>query len=382
MKSFRLFTFFFLLSLSTQAQDIIIGKTHQLSSKILGEEREIYISLPDNYQNSKDTYPVLYVLDGDEYFRMASSAVRYFANRGFMPQTIVVGISNAQHRDRDLTPTKDDWSPTGGGAALFLDFISKELIPYIESNHRCKPHRTLYGASYGGLFTLYALFNQSEHFDAYLSVSPSVFHDDGLIFKQALQYFQNPSKEKKYVFLSLADERFQEMRIHFDNMISLFRDHPMENLRWHYKYYQEETHETTKLRGLNDGLRDLHYHWFIPFYQRNRGIEGLKEHVALLGRVYGYEIPLSSSMVNRTGYTKLRDGDFEAAIKLFQYNIDHFPQDPNAYDSLGEAYEKMENWEKAKLYFGKAVEVAKKQGLKNEIYQKNLMRVIKKVGGK
>ncbi len=379
MKSpFLLFTLL-LFIVQSNAQDIVIGKKALITSNILKEEREIYIFLPENYDQSEDAYPVLYVLDGDEYFWMAASAVRYFANRGFMPQSIVVGISNAKNRDRDLTPTKDDWSPEGGGAEHFLSFLSKELLPHIESNYRCKPHRTLYGASYSGLFTMYTLFNQPELFDAYLAVSPSVFHDDGLIFQQALSFFDKPLQKNKYVFLSLADERFQEMRIHFDNTIALFRDHPMPQLRWQYKYYQEETHETSKLRGLNDGLRDLHYHWFIPFYQRNRGIDGLKEHTALLSKTYGYDVPLSASMVNRTGYTKLRDGDMEAAIKLFQYNIEHFPESANAYDSMGEAYEKMENWDKAKFYYEKAVEAANKKEQKSEAYLKNLDRVTKKI---
>ena len=39
----------------------------------------------------------------------------------------------------------------------------------------------------------------------------------------------------------------------------------------------------------------------------------------------------------------------------------------------------MENWEKAKFHYEKAVEAAKKRGDKSEVYLKNLERVMKKV---
>lgn len=86
-------------------------------------------------------------------------------------------------------------------------------------------------------------------------------------------------------------------------------------------------------------------------------------------------------IIYRTAYTKLRDGDIEASIKLFQYNIDHFPESANAYDSMGEAYEKLEKWEKAKSYYEKAIEIARKKEEEFEVYLKNLERVKKNLGG-
>lgn len=95
--------------------------------------------------------------------------------------------------------------------------------------------------------------------------------------------------------------------------------------------------------------------------------------------MHSCEVPLSASMVNRNGYTKLRDGDIEAAIKLFQYNIDHFPESANAHDSMGEAYETLENWEKAKSSYEKAIEIARKGKEEPKIYLKKLDRVMKKI---
>ncbi|MFC1493202.1 alpha/beta hydrolase-fold protein, partial [candidate division KSB1 bacterium] len=45
--------------------DIVIGKYDRIFSDVLDEERTIKITLPDDYSNSRDNYPVLYVLDAE-----------------------------------------------------------------------------------------------------------------------------------------------------------------------------------------------------------------------------------------------------------------------------------------------------------------------------
>ncbi|MEW6369042.1 MAG: alpha/beta hydrolase-fold protein [Acidobacteriota bacterium] len=52
------------------------------------------------------------------------------------------------------------------GGLRFLSFLSKELIPYIDSRHRTTAHRTMYGQSAGGQFALFSLLTEPEVFDA------------------------------------------------------------------------------------------------------------------------------------------------------------------------------------------------------------------------
>jgi enterochelin esterase-like enzyme len=46
-------------------------------STIIDDDFYIYISLPDGYEESVKKYPVLYLLDGDISFGMATSIARY-----------------------------------------------------------------------------------------------------------------------------------------------------------------------------------------------------------------------------------------------------------------------------------------------------------------
>lgn len=380
MKTLNLFIILFSI-ITNQLLGQEIGVEKKIHSNILNEDRIYYISTPDNYTiENNQAYPVLYVLDGNELFKLASSSVNFLANRGFMPQTIVIGINNRNHRDRDLTPTKSDWSPTGGGAENFLSFLTDELMPEIEKNYKTQPHKTIYGSSLGGLFSMYVLYNHPEKFNNYIAVSPSLYHDNGLLFNHALSYFDNPKTgDKKFVFLSLADEVYSEMRINFRSTINLFKSKAnSKNIRWSYKVYDTETHETSKLVGLNDGLRSLHEFWFVPFYQRDRGAEGLLDHYNLLNDLYGFKdkIEIPQSLVNRIGYNILREGKPEMALTLFKYNVEHFPNSPNSYDSLAEYYEKQKKYTDAKKYYELALNMSKKQNIDATYYEQSVKRIV------
>lgn len=354
-------------------QPIQIGAKKSIQSKVLGEERTYYIYTPDSYGLSDENYPVLYVLDGHEYFWMAASAVRYFSNRGLMPATIVVGIDNSQNRDRDLTPSPDQYTPNGGGADNFHLFLVEELMPEIERNYPLLPHKTVYGASLGGLFSMYVLFNYEDTFDNYLAISPSLFHDDAMVFDLGVKYMTLNDSASKYVFMSLADEAWTEMRVSFNNTVALFKDYAdQKGVRWDYAFYNNETHGSTKLVGLNDGLRKLHGSWFTPFYQRDRGIAGIKDHYKKLSIQYGFEIEVPQGLVNRAGYNLLRENKLEAALSCFSYNTEAFPDSPNAFDSLGDYYFKVKAFDKAVANYKQAVNLAEKQGMDTSYFKNNL----------
>jgi hypothetical protein len=48
--------------------------------------------------------------------------------------------------------------------------------------------------------------------------------------------------------------------------------------------------------------------------------------------------PIPELMMNRLGYEHLQEGDAKGAIEILKLNVLAFPNSPNAYDSLGDAY--------------------------------------------
>ena len=187
----------FILSSYTVGQEtndaIIIGNKFQIESAVLDETREIWISTPQSYQISEESYPILILLDGDAHFHHTTGTVNFLAANDRIPEMIVVAIPNTD-RTRDLTPASrnsDDIenNPTQGGADNFLRFIGEELMPYIDENYRTRPYRVLIGHSYGGLFAIHTLISQPEYFDAYIAISPSLQWSDQDLVAQAETFF-------------------------------------------------------------------------------------------------------------------------------------------------------------------------------------------------
>ena len=96
-----------------EKESIVIGKIDSVQSNILGENRKIWVHVPDGAANSKERLPVVYVLDGDGHFSSVVGMIQQLStvNGNMMcPKMIVVGIPNTD-RTRDLTPTHTDVDP-------------------------------------------------------------------------------------------------------------------------------------------------------------------------------------------------------------------------------------------------------------------------------
>ncbi|MBM4159161.1 MAG: hypothetical protein FJ216_10355, partial [Ignavibacteria bacterium] len=91
-------------------EEISFGKYRIFYSEILNEDRTLLVSLPDNYLNSNLSYPVLYLLYGDQvkgYYAEAVNVVHRLSNSGEIPPFVIVGIANTD-RYRDCLPLKPD----------------------------------------------------------------------------------------------------------------------------------------------------------------------------------------------------------------------------------------------------------------------------------
>ena len=150
-----------------------------------GQEYSLYVHLPQGYSTSTDRYPVIYVLDGQWDFPLVTSIYGQQYYDGFIPSAIIVGITwggnNPKHdslRARDLTPTHNPGIPQSGKGAVFLKTIKTEIIPLIETRYRAlSKERVLIGSSFGGLFTLYAMFREPGLFNRYAFTSPAIGWD-------------------------------------------------------------------------------------------------------------------------------------------------------------------------------------------------------------
>ncbi|MBK8780070.1 MAG: hypothetical protein IPO25_22700 [Saprospiraceae bacterium] len=73
-----------------------------LTSTNLHESMSAMIGLPNDYQTTKDQYPVVFILDGETYFDLTCKAAAELLTDHAMPPCIVVGITS-HHRQKDFT---------------------------------------------------------------------------------------------------------------------------------------------------------------------------------------------------------------------------------------------------------------------------------------
>ncbi len=240
-------------------------------SEIMDQDLQIFVQLPLNYiSDGSVKYPVWYMTDGNRSFPMTANISTII---GFppasLPQVIVIGIAYditdmsdwARWRTRDLTPvvhrgTEQYWNKllrrmTGdttiqvktGGAPRFLSFICDELIPFIESEYPVsKEDRTLGGYSYGGLFTLFALFERPAVFQRYFAGSPTIVYANGVLFEmeQALSERQNDLNAR--LFMSFGQLEDQHKKEAMKRMAEVLKSHNYPGLDIRTHIFAGETH--------------------------------------------------------------------------------------------------------------------------------------------
>ena len=123
----------------SRADDVVVGKVTHIRSNVLNEERTLFIATPAGYEDGKDRFPVLYLLDGETHFRYTSGIVEFLAANDRIPEMLVVAIASGSfgQRIRDLTPPSsaeidNRFRPGNGGADAFLSFLAGELVPFVE----------------------------------------------------------------------------------------------------------------------------------------------------------------------------------------------------------------------------------------------------------
>ena len=234
-----------------------------IHSSIIDDDFNIYISLPDDYDKSEKRYPVLYLLDGDIAYGLATSIARYLQFGKNIPELIIVGIgygalnrSEGNMRSRDYTISSRKGRSGTGGAPKFRQFIKEELFPHINNTYRTVPDdKTLNGYSLGGLFAIYTLFTEPGLFNRYIIGSPHLSWDEYRIFTVQEEAFEKMDDIDAKVFISVGSEEDEEIYFQpIDEMVTLINEKGYESLKMETKVFDGGTHLICPPEALSYGL--------------------------------------------------------------------------------------------------------------------------------
>lgn len=221
----------------------------KLYSRILGEEREVNIHLPRNYDSTKK-YPVLYVLDGTSQDKHIANKFDILSTLGYTPKAIIVGIPNmsAENRQRNLTPPymrmdidKKD-SPLGE-ADKFLSFMESELFPFIENNYPASQIRLFSGNSRGGLLVMHSLLYKPDLFQARFCYSTPFWREDNIIVSKVSDFLRSKDTVSTFLYMSVGEKETENIRNGFDRMTRTFKEKAPSGLIWYSDYTANAEHQ-------------------------------------------------------------------------------------------------------------------------------------------
>jgi hypothetical protein len=233
----------------------------KINSSVTGQEYVLHVQLPQHYNDTSRTFPVVYLLDSQWDFPLITAIHGDQYYDGFMPG-VIVGITwggeNPNYDKRrafDLTPTNNGQPAQFGNAEKFLSFIKKEVIPFVESKYRAdKNNRTLAGHSFGGLFTLYALFTETELFNQYISGSPAWSWDKASLLKHIEKFSEIKLSHPVKVYAFMGE--YEDVP-GFEKLTASIRDCKLKDLELETQIVKGSGHSGTKPEGYNRGLQQV-----------------------------------------------------------------------------------------------------------------------------
>ena len=226
---------------------------------------EIRVDVPPE---SSGPLPVLVYLDanlpsGRPFFQEAAKLMA----SGEIGPLLLVGIAHPQkpltRRNKDFIPGRKESVFGEGqepsGARRFYQLIVQGLLPALQDKFDLNGEFALGGHSFGGLFTLYAMYQPEQPFSKFLALSPSVWiHRRHLIeLAMELQWEHRRPQGAAY-FASGALEKFNLV---LDSMRAFSRAlklRELDELEFKEEVIPWKNHFTIVRPGVHRGLKFLY----------------------------------------------------------------------------------------------------------------------------
>jgi len=169
--------FLILSHLATAQNRLLIMEGQVMKSRILNQEIRFSVCLPANYYETKERFPVVYLLHGLgddesswlEYGQISQYAGKAVAEKEIVPMVFVMPQGFRNYYVNDYK-----------GSFLYQDMFVKELVPHIDSLFRTIPERekrAVMGYSMGGFGAIILPLKHPELFGISVPLSMSVRTD-------------------------------------------------------------------------------------------------------------------------------------------------------------------------------------------------------------
>lgn len=281
---------FLLLFLNIFGQKNDLGYTTK-NHKIYSQDKDEYvlkITFPRNYSSDKE-YKTLYYLDAYWLSEITLGSYTILDLCDYVEDVVFVGITlNGseddwyKQRQMDFTPSQFEnlgiFKPqnnikitvkkaTGrelnkestGGANLFLNFLEKDVIEFVENEYpNFNKRRGLLGHSFGGLFGFYTLQNNPELFQDLLLISASLSWNSYELVKKENFSKLKESESVIKLYHSYGGEEVKAIKTSNNEVSKIITELELENLNYKFEPIKNTNHHSVLSRAIYDGLLYLY----------------------------------------------------------------------------------------------------------------------------
>ena len=252
------------------------------------DTRRVDIWLPDDYSADGPALPVIYAQDGQNLFRSKTAA--WGGNEWEVDETIarllvgkkirsaiVIGIWNTPKRFIEYAPQKPwealaeetqkaliedldkSFGPVHKLGALsekYLEFIVKELKPFVDENYNTLPERAdtfVMGSSMGGLISIYALVRYPDVFSGAICLSThwpvSIENNRAIVAEAIISYLDTtlPQAGEHKIYFDYGTEHLDAWYEPYQNKMDLVMESHgyVRGKDWITMKFDGETHSET-----------------------------------------------------------------------------------------------------------------------------------------
>jgi hypothetical protein len=350
------------LYLSSQAQqkgeDLVYGKYDMVHSEILGANRTLLVHLPQGYESSQEAYPVIVKLFGTHpaYFLQVSSTMELLSSQGKIPPCIVVGVD--QHGHGEVIPPQVPSRQYPHEGDKFLDFVEKELLPYIEDNYRINDYRIFMGSYDCGIFGIYSLFTRPGLFNAYLVNNPGRYGGSSEFLDMIREQNDLLTLDKRFLFISYAEDNYEPMVKETMDFIHFLESDLPPGLQFDYNEFVREPGNDLKAYYYSSGpLLSLFEGYSCPEDVYNQGYEAVKAYYRRFSEKLGYEVDIPYRILDNTANSLWENGKVDEAEKIFLLMTNKKPGRIDAYFRLGDLYSSTGEYKKSVEYYQKCLDL-------------------------
>jgi enterochelin esterase-like enzyme len=312
----------------SDGEPISLGVYRVLHSNILGEDRTLQIHLPNGYDATEATYPVVYLFYSDwvaGYFAQLVNDL-YHLSTDRIPPFILVGVENT-YRYRDLLPwpRSPDRANEEGHAERFLHALREEIIPFIDGEYRTKAYRVLVGPQAAAVFGVYTLLESPETFQAFILNDPCRFDvPQRSLCDELATYASTPAASGKYVAVThdASDDRWD-----MDMLTTLrtdFEQHSVGGFRWLIDIEPDWPFFLAPVDA-RSAFMDLFRDYPFPNIDDVTGWEDIRSHYERVSRTIGFTIDPPNLVLTQAGHQLADKGEHEAALEILHNLVDIYP---------------------------------------------------------